>query len=392
MISVKEALTHVLALADRPDTEEVALDQAAGRVLAAPVIARLTQPPFDAATMDGYAFRAEDLAENASFTVVGEAAAGHGLGHPLAPGEAARIFTGAPVPEGAGAVVMQEDTTRDGDRMTLTGLPKASNIRPRGHDFAEGQKLSAPRLLDGRAVGLIAAMNVPTVTVARRPRVAVVATGDELVAPGDTPGPGQIICSNNYAIAALARAAGAEAELLPIAPDDAGALRATLARAARADLVVTIGGASVGDHDLVGQVAAEMGLERAFWKVAMRPGKPLMAGRLGAARMLGLPGNPVSSIVCAMVFMQPLIRAMLGLPPRDATIAARLAEDMPPTGPRTHFMRATLEPGGELPVVRAFGDQDSGVLSIMARADGLLIRTAGDGPRKAGEVLRVLPF
>lgn len=392
MISVEEALAQVLALADAPATEDVPLDQAAGRVLAAPVTSRLTQPPFDAATMDGYAFRAEDLHEDASFTVVGEAAAGHGLDRPLGPGEAARIFTGAPVPKGAGAVVMQESTTRDGDRMTLNGLPKATNIRPRGYDFAKGDQLLAPRLLDGRAVGLIAAMNVPTVTVARRPRVAVVATGDELVAPGDTPGPGQIICSNNYAIAAQARAAGAETELLPISPDDPAALRATLERAAEADLVVTIGGASVGDHDLVGQVTSEMGLERAFWKVAMRPGKPLMAGRLGRARMLGLPGNPVSSIVCGTLFMQPLIRAMLGLPYKDRSFAARLAEDMPPTGPRTHFMRAALEPGADLPEVRALADQDSGVLSSLTHADGLLIREADDGPRKAGEVLRVLPF
>lgn len=392
MISVEDALARVLALAPAPQMETVALDQADGRVLLAPARAGLDQPPFDAAVMDGYALRAEDLATDASFTVVGEAAAGHGLTRPLGAGEAVRIFTGAPLPPGAGAVVMQEDVRRDGDRITLAGLPKATHIRPRGTDFHKDQDLAAPRQLDARSLALLAAMNVPTVQVARRPRVAVLATGDELVEPGQQPGPGQIICSNNYALTAMARAAGAEARMLPIARDTEASLRATFEAARDADLIVTIGGASVGDYDLVGKVAAELGLDRAFYKIAMRPGKPLMAGTLGQSVMLGLPGNPVSSIVCGLIFMQPLIRAMQGLPHRDRTIAARLGEDIGPAGNRTHFMRATLADGDDLPRVAPFSDQDSGLLSLLSRADGLLIRPADDGARKAGEIVRVLPF
>lgn len=392
MISVEEALARVLALAPAPRTETVALDQADGRVLLAPARAGLDQPPFDAAVMDGYALRAEDLAADARLSVVGEAAAGHGLTRPLAAGEAVRIFTGAPLPPGAGAVVMQEDVTRDGDHITLSGLPKATHIRPRGTDFHKDQELAAPRLLDARTLALLAAMNVPQVQVARRPRVAVLATGDELVQPGQQPGPGQILCSNNYALTAMARAAGAEAQMLPIARDTEASLRATFAAARDADLIVTIGGASVGDYDLVGKVAADLGLDRAFYKIAMRPGKPLMAGTLGRSVMLGLPGNPVSSIVCGMIFMQPLIRAMQGLPHRDRTIAARLSEDIGPAGNRTHFMRATLTSGDDLPRVAPFSDQDSGLLSLLSRADGLLIRPADDGPRQAGEIVRVLPF
>lgn len=392
MISVEEALRQVLALAGPVEREEVPLDQAAGRVLAAPVTAGLSQPPFDSAMMDGYALRRADLAVGAQLRVVGEAAAGHALSRPIGPGEAARIFTGAPLPAGADCVLMQEDSTRAGEFVTITALPAAPYIRPRGHDFSIEDQILAPRLLDSRTIGLIAAMNAPSVCVARRPRVAIVATGDELVPPGTPPGPGQIICSNNYALAALARAAGAEAQLLPIAPDRPEALRDTLEQAARADLVVTIGGASVGDHDLVGKVAGEMGLERAFWKIAMRPGKPLMAGKLGASLMLGLPGNPVSSIVCGMIFMQPLIHAMQGLPPRDRSIQTALAVELPANGPRLHYMRARLLPGDRMPLAEPFADQDSGLLSVLSQADGLLIRPAHDAPRKAGDLLSFLPF
>ncbi|MFB2595012.1 gephyrin-like molybdotransferase Glp [Paracoccus sp. p4-l81] len=392
MISVDEALHKVLALATAPQVETVDLDQADGRVMLAPARAALDQPPFDAAVMDGYALRADDLVENAQLSVVGEAAAGHGLDQPLHPGQAIRIFTGAPLPPGAGAVVMQEDVTREGDRIRLNGLPRGTHIRPRGTDFLKDQELAPPRLLDARSLALLAAMNVPQVQVARRPRVAILATGDELVPPGTAPGPGQIICSNTYALAAMARAAGAEAQILPIARDTETSLRDAFASAADADLIVTIGGASVGDYDLVGQVAAKLGLERSFYKIAMRPGKPLMAGRLGRSAMLGLPGNPVSSIVCGLLFMQPLIRMMQGLPHHDRSIAARLGTDIGPAGNRTHFMRATLTPGEDLPRVAPFGDQDSGLLSLMSRADGLLIRPADDGPRQAGEIVRVLPF
>ncbi len=392
MISVEEALRRVLALAPTPQAEEVALDEADGRVLLAPARAAFDQPPFDAAVMDGYALRLDDLRQNATLMVVGEAAAGHELTRPLGAGEAARIFTGAPLPPGAGAVVMQEDVSREGDRITLTGCPRGTHIRPRGADFKQDQILEAPRLLNARTLSLLAAMNVPRVTVARRPRVAVLATGDELVEPGQSPGPGQIICSNNYALSAMARAAGADARMLPIARDTETSLRAAFAAASGADLIVTIGGASVGDYDLVGRVAADLGLERAFYRIAMRPGKPLMAGTLGASVQLGLPGNPVSSIVCGAIFMQPLIRAMQGLTTPQRTIRARLAADVGPAGNRTHFMRATLSPGDDLPTVTAFTEQDSGLLSLLSQADGLLIRPADDGPRRSGEVVDVLPL
>jgi molybdopterin molybdotransferase len=232
-------------------------------------------------------------------------------------------------------------------------------------------------------------MNVPELHVARRPEVAIIATGDELVMPGDTPGPGQIICSNSFALAAMAEAAGAVARLLPIARDNAASLRQVFDLAAGADLIVTSGGASVGDHDLVATVAAEMGLQRSFWKIAMRPGKPLMAGRMGNAAMLGLPGNPVSAIVCAHLFMRPLLDAMQGLPGVVTPQQAVLQSDLAPNGPRRHFMRAKLLPGTP-PRIVAFAGQDSALLRLMSEADALLIRPEGDGARQAGEMVPYL--
>ncbi len=309
-------------------------------------------------------------------------------------GNAVRIFTGAPVPEGAERVVLQEDVTLDGTRITLGNrLESGVNIRPAGQDFRKGDRIEAPRRLRPADLGLIAAMNQPQVQVARRPVVALIATGDELVMPGEVPGPDQIVASNSFALAAMAEAEGAEVRLLPIARDSEQSLRHILTLAADADLIVTIGGASVGDHDLVGKVAGEMGLERAFWKIAMRPGKPLMAGRIGASVLLGLPGNPVSSIVCAHLFMLPMLRAMQGLPQAPAPRAtARLALDLPANGPREHYMRATLEHTGAVPVIRPFDRQDSALLSILTRADALLVRPAGDGPVAAGTEVSYVPI
>jgi molybdopterin molybdotransferase len=236
-------------------------------------------------------------------------------------------------------------------------------------------------------------MNIPTVMAARRPVVALIATGDELVMPGEAPGPDQIVASNLFALEAMARAEGAEVRMLPIARDTEDELRQVFALAEGADLIVTIGGASVGDHDLVGKVATDMGLERAFWKIAMRPGKPLMAGRLGSSLMLGLPGNPVSAIVCAHLFLLPMLRAMQGLPPAPAASArAVLAQDVGPAGPRVHYMRARLEPAEGLPAIAPFVSQDSALLRILTEADALLIRPLGDGPRRAGEVVDYLPL
>lgn len=390
MISVAEALARTLALAGTPEPEEVGLDDALGRVLLEPALARLTQPPFDAAAMDGYAIRAADLP--GPFRVTGEAAAGRPWTGTAEPGTAIRIFTGAPVPPGFDRVVMQEATTRDGESLTVTDAAGPAHIRPRGLDFAEGDALAAGRHLTPADLGLLAAMNVPRVTVARRPRVAILAGGDELVAPGTDPAEGQIVSSNDIALAALVAEAGGLPRRLPIARDTEASLRASFAAAEGCNLIVSIGGASVGDHDLIGRVTEALGMERAFWRIAMRPGKPLVAGRLGGAAFLGLPGNPVSAVVCGVIFVQPLLRRMQGLATDPAPIRARLARDLPAEGPRQHYLRARLTPGDDLPLIDPFMDQDSARLRLLAEADALLIRPAGDPARKAGEVALALPL
>ncbi|MEI4469808.1 molybdopterin molybdotransferase MoeA [Frigidibacter sp. MR17.24] len=393
MISVDEALARVLALADPPQPETVALRRAAGRVLVQPVTARRDQPPFDASAMDGYAIRDEDHAPGAVLTVIGEAGAGHGFAGTPGPGEAVRIFTGAPVPAGASRVVLQEDVARDGARITLGDrLEAARHIRPRGQDFRDGDTIAAPRLLRPADVALIASMNVATVTVARAPEVAILATGDELVMPGEDPAPDQIVASNSFALAAMAEAAGARVRMLPLGRDSRESLHQAFALAAGADLIVTIGSASVGDHDLVGAVAEELGMQRAFWKIALRPGKPLMAGRLGTARLLGLPGNPVSAIVCGHLFLLPLLARMQGLPGEIRTLQAELAADLPANGPRAHYMRAHLAPGAALPRITPADSQDSARLRLLSEADALLVRPVGDGPRRAGEVVGYIPI
>lgn len=393
MITVEEALQRCFALVTPLPSETVTLRQAAGRVLTQPAHARLTQPPFDASAMDGYALGSLS-APGARYRVMGEAGAGHAFAGRLAPDQAARIFTGAPLPQGAETIAIQEDVTADGAQITVNvATGRGDNIRPRGQDFVEGQALDAPRRLRANDLALLASMNIPAVSVARRPVVALMATGDELVMPGDTPGPDQIVASNLFALAALAEAEGAEVRMLPIARDTEADLRQVFALAAGADLIVTIGGASVGDHDLVGKVATEMGLERAFWKIAMRPGKPLMAGRLGGALMLGLPGNPVSAIVCGHLFLLPMLRALQGLPAEPAPTAnAVLAQDVGPAGPRVHYMRARLTPTDGLPQIAPFASQDSALLRILTEADALLIRPLGDGPRRAGDVVGYLPI
>ncbi|MDD9740234.1 molybdopterin molybdotransferase MoeA [Marinovum sp. SP66] len=384
MISVSQALDHLFALTRRLPGEEVPLREAAGRVLARNAISTRDQPPFAASAMDGYAVIGAEATPGARFEVVGEAAAGHRYDGEVRAGQAVRIFTGAPVPPGADCVVIQEDVHRDGDVITLgQGLGEATNIRPAAGDFHAGDRVPAPRRLSPEDIALLASMNVASVTVARRPSVALISTGDELVMPGEHPGPDQIIASNTFGLHALLRNLGAAPRLLPIARDTRASLATAFDLAAGADLVVTIGGASVGDHDLVADVTSERGMERAFYKVAMRPGKPLMAGRLGDAMMLGLPGNPVSAMVCGHVFLAPVIRAMTGLAAAPAPrITAPLAADIASNGPREHYMRATLTPQGILP----FAAQDSALLHVLSRADALLVRPPRDGARKAGEM------
>jgi len=393
MITVEEALQRCFALVTPLPSETVPLRQAAGRVLAQAATAQLTQPPFDASAMDGYALGcAGDV--GATFTVIGEAGAGHAFAGTVAPDQAVRIFTGAPLPKGTETIVIQEDVTVSSTGITLTAPARpGANIRKRGQDFAQGDALSAPRRLTSKDLALLAAMNTPEVTATRRPIVALIATGDELVMPGDQPGPDQIVASNLFALDAMARAEGAEVRMLPIARDTEDDLRQVFHLAEGADLIVTIGGASVGDHDLVGKVAADLGLERAFWKIAMRPGKPLMAGRLGPSLMLGLPGNPVSAIVCGHLFLLPMLRAMQGLPAAPApTARAVLAEDVGPAGPRVHYMRARLTPTDGLPRISPFASQDSALLRILTEADALLIRPLDDGPRRAGEMVDYIPL
>lgn len=394
MITVEEALSQCLDLVAILKTEQVPLTAAAGRYLTEPLTAFRPQPPFSASAMDGYAV-AVDPSAGDSFTVVGEAGAGHQWSGLLEPHQAIRIFTGAPVPQGAKRVIIQEDLDRFGDRITVKpGADAATHIRPEGQDFASGFALS-PRRLGPFDLALAAAMNHPTVTVARKPIIALIATGDELVMPGEVPRDDQIITSNTFALKAMIEAEGAEVRMLPIARDNEPALREVFELAEGADLIVTTGGASVGDHDLVGKVAIDLGMERKFWKLAMRPGKPLMAGRMGRAAMLGLPGNPVSSVVCAILFLLPMIRKMLGAPAHLIAPRSRqavLVTDVDANGARVHYMRARLGTTDSHPTITPFDRQDSSLLTVLAEADALLIRPIGDGPRRAGEVVDYLPL
>jgi len=399
LMPVEEALARVLASASAPLEEvSVPLGEAFGRTLAGDVAARRSQPPFANSAMDGYALRAADAAAaQARLTVVGEAAAGRPFAGRLNPGEAARIFTGAPLPEGADAVAMQEIAQREGDAVTL-GAPVApgDHVRRRGCDFVEGEiLLSAGRRLTARDVALAAAADHPTLAMRRRPRVAILSSGDELAAPGQARGAAQIVASNAFAIAGVIAAAGGEPLDLGVAPDDPAALAARLAEArrAKADVLTTIGGASVGDHDLIRQALADAGMSLGFWRIAMRPGKPLIHGRLGAMNVLGLPGNPTSATVCAVLFLRPLVRALLGDPRAgaDPSEPARLASPLAANKERTTYLRVTLAAGvdGET-LATPIADQDSSLAKALARADALLVRAIGAPAAVAGEPCRII--
>ncbi|NNK77519.1 MAG: molybdopterin molybdotransferase MoeA [Litoreibacter sp.] len=388
MISTAEALDHLLALVAPMPVEEIALQDAFGRVLAEPAVAARAQPPFPASAMDGYAITDAKPEPGTRYTVIGEAAAGHAYTGDLHTGQAVRIFTGAPVPNNAKSVVIQEDVTRNGDEITLSAdLERADHIRPAGGDFNIGATLDAPRRLRAADLALMASMNLSVVPVRRKPVIALIATGDELVMPGEMPRDDQIIASNTFGLKAMFETRGAEVRVLPIAKDTVSSLATVLQMAEGCDLAITIGGASVGDHDLVAQVAGELGLDRSFYKVAMRPGKPLMAGHLQGAAMVGLPGNPVSSMVCGEIFVSPMIDKMLGMPagprPRDTAV---LSEPLGQNGPREHYMRARLGPEG----VAAFHRQDSSLLSVLADANALIVRPPHDGPREIGAQVDVI--
>lgn len=388
MISVSQALNNLFELVAPTAVEYVSLVEADGRTLAENVLAQRDQPPFAASAMDGYAVRKADVKPEAKLKVIGESAAGHAFKGTVNSGEACRIFTGAPLPNGADHVVIQEDTTRIDDHIILADeLESNAFVRPAGADFKSGDIFSAPRILSPSDIALLAAMNIPKVPVFKRPTVAIIATGDELVHPGETPGADQIIASNNLGLAALIRRFGGHPRLLPIARDNHESLALVFDLADDADLIVTIGGASVGDHDLVADAAAEKGMEQSFYKVKMRPGKPLMAGKIGNAAMIGLPGNPVSAMVCGHVFLRPVIAKMLGQTPAPVTRRwAALTHDLPKNGPREHYMRAKVDNGA----LTVFKKQDSALLTVLADANCIAVRPPNDPEKTKDEKIEII--
>ena len=395
MISVAEAVTAVTGGFEPLAPERVSLPEALGRVLAEDVAARVNNPPAAVSAMDGYAVRAADVAETpVTLARVGEAAAGGGYADQLGPGECVRIFTGAPLPEGADAIVIQEDTEVAGEQVTMREAATPGRwIRPEGLDFREGDVLlTAGRVLTGRDLGLAAAMNLPWLAVRRRPRVAILATGDELVLPGEPMTAAQIVSSNSIAAAAYVRAFGGEAINLGVARDDEDSLRRMVAGSRGADLLITIGGASVGDHDLVRKVLAEEGFALKFYRVAMRPGKPMIFGHLAAVPVLGLPGNPVSAGVTSLIFVKPVMEKMLGIAgSTERTQTARLGRDLGANDHRQDYLRSTLtvDASGE-PVATPFEKQDSAMMARLAEADCLVIRPPNAPPAKAGEWVEIL--
>ncbi|MBS0219725.1 MAG: molybdopterin molybdotransferase MoeA [Proteobacteria bacterium] len=395
MLTVHEAHARVIAAFDRLPAELVSIADAAGRVLAAPPTARLTQPPADLSAMDGYAVRAADIpAVPTTLTLVGQAPAGGSYDHALKPGETVRIFTGGPLPMGADSIVIQEDTKAEGARITILEAPAPGrHVRKAGLDFSAGEMpYSAGRVLTTRDIALLAAMNLPWISVYRKPRVAILSTGDELVMPGEPVGRNQIVSSSGIAVAALVRSWGGEPTLFDIARDDAALIRDRIAAGAQHDLLITLGGASVGDHDLVQDALKALGFTMDFWRIAMRPGKPLMFAARDRARVLGLPGNPVSTMVCALLFLKPALERLLGQ--SGALVAsqpARLAVDVNANDTREDYVRSRLSRAldGTLSV-EPHKIQDSSMLSVLAMSTALLVRPAHDPARKAGEMVQVI--
>jgi molybdopterin molybdotransferase len=392
MIAVDEAVARIVSALSPVGIETVAIGDAVGRVLVQDVRAKANQPPDAVSSMDGYAVQASDAAAGAVLRVIGTAPAGHPFAGVVGAGEAVRVFTGGAVPNGADAIVIQEDTSAEGNRVVIAEAAEPGRyIRPAGLDFKAGEVLAAAgKRLTARDLSLIAAGDVAQVAVRRRPRVVFVATGDELSRPGAPRKAGGIVASSGYALAAMISAWGGEAVDLGILPDTADAVAGIADKAAGADLVVTLGGASVGDHDLVQSALRPRGFALDFWKIAMRPGKPLIFGRLGETPLLGLPGNPVSTLVCATLFLKPALAAMLGLQDTSAIVTARLANDLKENDSRQDYLRARIERRDGEAFVDAFSVQDSSMLGVFARADGLIIRAPRAPAARAGETVEVL--
>lgn len=375
MISVTEALEKLFLIAKVTPVETVELKKCLGRVLAKPLESTRNNPPFPSSAMDGYAIHKANLKSGAEFKVIGESAAGHSYPKKINKNEAVRIFTGSRVPDGANLVLMQEDVEADKKFIIVKeNFDKKSNIRLEGSDFSKGYKVKTPLILGAKEISLLAAMNFAHLSVRKKPTVAIISTGDELVFPGESPKPDQIIASNAYGIAALCKECGAEPRILPIAQDNLKSIEYIIGLAQDADLIITIGGASVGKYDLINEATNNFGVDKSFHKVAMRPGKPLMAGKINETTLVGLPGNPVSALVCGYVFIRPLIQAMLGLEKKSAPrLMAPCGTSLPKNGPREHYMRAVLLPNGYLEPVE---NQDSARLALLCDSDALLIRAA----------------
>jgi molybdopterin molybdotransferase len=392
LMSVAEAQAAIVSGVEPLDAETVSIFEAAGRVLARDLSAKLTQPPFAASAMDGYAVRGADIASPPSYLkVIGRSTAGHGFDGEVRAGEAVRIFTGAPVPAGADTIVIQENTNAadDGAVEILQPASIGQHIRPIGYDFSEGNILLASGMeLASRQLMLAAATNHATVAVRRKPSIAILANGDELVPPGQSPGSGQIISSIPAGMKAAIAAWGGESLLLDLAQDSKESLAARVRDAQEADVLLTIGGASVGEHDLVRGALEDMGARFEVLKVAMRPGKPVMFGFLDKQRILSMPGNPASAIICARVFLKPLLDRFLGRARRDEPRIVRLAVPLDANGEREHYMRAKLSEDGVAPI----GDQDSSLMSVFANADCLLVRPARSPALPAGALVRVIPL
>jgi len=392
VISVAEATQRVVAVFAPVASQTVPVGEAFARVLAEPVEARMTQPPAPMSSMDGYAVRAADVP--GTLKLAGSAPAGHPFAGSLGAGQTVRIFTGGVVPDGADAIVIQEDTEAQGARIVMKVAAKpGKHIRPAGMDFRQGDLLAPPgRRLTARDLSLIAAGDVAEVRVRRKPVVVVAATGDELSLPGQPRSAGGIVASSGFALKAMIESWGGGVRDLGVLPDRIEAIQGIADAAQGADLVVTLGGASVGDHDLIQNALGPRGFELDFWKIAMRPGKPLIFGRLGGVPLIGLPGNPVSALVCATLFVQPAISALLGTETRIATRAAKLAQPLGPNDSRQDYLRCeTTTRDGEL-WVRAFDVQDSSMLSGLAKADALIVRPPHATAIPAGARVEVIPL